>query len=61
MKEHFVEQFFVAASETFEFKHMYQISKRDSHSLVFEKVLKQVNRERYQTFLLNIIDKYCSD
>ena len=34
----------MAASETREFKHIYQICKRDSGLLVFEKLLTYVNR-----------------
>ena len=35
IKEHLVEQLFVATSKTGKFKHMYQISKRDTLSSVF--------------------------
>ena len=40
--EQLVEQLLVAASETREFKHIYQIRKRDSVSLVYERLLTSV-------------------
>ena len=56
-----VEQLLVAAFERRESKHMYQIRKRDSLSLDFEKLLTYVNSGRHQIFLLNILGKYHSD
>ena len=40
--EQLVEQLLMAASETREFKHIYQIRKRDSVSLVYERLLTSV-------------------
>ena len=54
----------MAASQTREFKHTYQIRKRrkrDYRYLVFEKVLARVNRRHHQAFLSNILDNYRSN
>ena len=52
----FKEHLLKAASKTHEFKHIHQISKRDSISLVFKELLKWVNRVHHKTLFLNFLD-----
>ena len=47
--------------KTHEFKHMYQIRKRNFFSLFFKKLSAWVNKGHYQAFLSKMLHKYRSD